>query len=295
MHPFIRRLLVTASLGCLIANTSALAATGPMDFLFGGGMPPASERVIEGVQRIWKLGEFSALRLSATPGGAAANQQPAVLDPAAVQMALLAVQYESAPGVWKPLFVASDLQDISQSLAKALAVATPQDDVLLMASARYDGALLGLQRSVLARLFVSQGALNLVVKEARADLLASYRVSNTLPRYDFGDRQTASAVRIMAANATQVRPDWLALALGAKTAGAAGAPTDKAPVQPAATPPAVAPNPAVAPAPAPASVRDKAFYEQQSMRLEGLKALLDKGLISDAEYQHKRAEILQSL
>ena len=52
----------------------------------------------------------------------------------------------------------------------------------------------------------------------------------------------------------------------------------------------------VAPAGAPiAAVRDKAYFEQQAQRLEGLKALLDKGLISNAEYQQKRAEILQAL
>jgi Short C-terminal domain len=290
MHHTARHLFAVTALVSLLVSAPAVAAPGGMDFLFSGSMPPASERMVDGVQRIWKLGEFSALRLSAKTDASEPNDQPATLDPAALQMALLGVQFESAPGVWKPLFVAADLQDISQALVKALALATPQDEVLLMASARYDGALLGLQRSVLARLFVSQGTLNLLVKEARADLLASYRVSNTLPAYDFGNRHGASASRIMAAGATQLRPDWLALDLSGKTRNA--------PPVPAAAP-QVTPASALAPAALPltpaATARDKAFFEQQAQRLEGLKALLDKGLISNAEYQQKRAEILQSL
>jgi hypothetical protein len=257
-----------------------------MDFLFAGGMPPASERVVDGVQRIWKLGEFSALRLVAKADASAPNDHPATLDPAAVQVALLGVQFQSSPGVTKPLFLASDLQDISQALAKALALATPQDDVLLMASARYDGALLGLQRSVLARLFVSQGALHLVVKEVRADVLASYRVSNTLPVYDFGARSVASSSILRAAGARQLRPDWLALPLGAVAPQPALLTTVSQP----------APLAPLAPvAPASAVARDKAFFDQQAQRLEGLKNLRDKNLISEAEYLQKRTEILQSL
>ncbi len=282
MHPSRPHLFRAAAFALALAAGQTHAAGAPLDFLFVGGMPPASERVVGGVQRIWKIGEFSALRLVAKTDASAPNAQPVVLDSAALQLALLAVQFESALGVWKPLFAASDLPEISQALSKALALATPQDDVLLMASARYDGALLGLQRSVLARLFVSQGALHLLVKDARADLLASYRASNTLPVYDFGSRQEASASRITAAGAQQLRADWLALDLSGKSRPAAQA----------------APVPAAAPARPEAAVpptRDKAFFEQQAQRLEGLKSLLNKGLISEAEYQQKRAEILQTL
>jgi hypothetical protein len=258
-----------------------------MDFLFNSGMPPASERVVNGVQRIWKIGEFTALRLAAQAEASAPNDQPAALDPAAVQMALLGVQFESSPGVMKPLLAASDLQDISQALVRALALATPQDDVLLMASARFDGALLGVQRSVLARLFISHGALNILVKEARADLLASYRISNTLPVYDFGTRSEASAIKISASGAVQRRSDWLALAVGASVSPASAAATPK--------PATSTPTPAAPSAPAANPTRDKAFFDQQAQRLEGLKSLLDKGLISNEEYQKKRSEILQTL
>ncbi len=287
MHPSRPHLFRAAALALALA--AGTAASAPLDFLFAGGTPPASERVVDGVQRIWKTGEYSALRLAARTEPSAPNAQPLVLDSAALQAALQAVQFESAPGVWKPLFAASDLPDISQALAKALALATPQDDVLLMASARYDGALLGLQRSVLARLFVGQGAVNLLVYVTRADLLSSYRASYTLPLYDFGSRQAASASKIAASGAQQLRADWLALDLSGKPRSAAPLAQTTALSAPAAA------QPAVAPAPAATAPRDKAFFEQQAQRLEGLKSLLDKGLISNAEYQQKRSDILQSL
>jgi hypothetical protein len=289
MHKSTSHLFHAATLALVLIGGPVHAADAPMDFLFASGMPPASERMVGGVQRIWKLGEFSALRLVAKADASAPNDQPATLDPAAVQSALLGVQFQSSPGVTKPLFLASDLQDISQALAKALALATPQDDVLLMASARYDGALLGLQRSVLARLFVSKGALQLVVKETRADLLASYRVSNTLPAYDFGARNVISASKISAAGAMQLRTDWLALPLGA------AAPTASVPSPITLVPSGVAPKAAPAAAADTYGARDKAFFDQQAQRLEGLKNLRDKNLISEAEYQQKRTEILQSL
>jgi len=282
----LRKSLSLTALAIALAG-SASAAQGPMDFLFGSGMPPASERVVNGVQRIWKLGEYSALRLSA----AGTNyQHPAAVDAAILTQALASVQYESPNGSLRPLFVLADLPDVCGALSKALAVAAPQDEVLLMVSARYDGALLGLQRSVLARLFVREGALHIVVKDARADVLSAYRLSNTAPALDFGSANGASSTRISAPGAQVLRSDWLALDVAAVR-------------KPAAVPAALpAPAPALAPATnviaAPAATspaRDKSFYDRQAERLEGLKSLRDKGLITDAEYQQKRAEVLQAL
>lgn len=264
----ILRLLLSAALAVLVASTSAAPASGGLDFVFSGGMPPASERVQDGVQRIWKIGEFSALRLSRLQDASLANDLPAALEPAALQSMLQTIQCEAAPGVWKPLFAAPDLPEIALALARALALGSAQDDVTLLASARYDGALLGLPRSVLARIFVQQGALNILVGDARADLLSGYKASNILPAYDFGDRQRVSASKIRAAGSRQVRSDWLALEL--------------APVS-------------ALPSSTILSVPARSAAEAIAQRLENLKYLLDKGLISNTEYQQKRTEILQAL
>ncbi|NVO08036.1 MAG: SHOCT domain-containing protein [Rhodoferax sp.] len=115
-----------------------------------------------------------------------------------------------------------------------------------------------------------------------------------MPVYDFGSRSAASGSKIAAAGALQLRSDRLVLNLGAATPQAA-APAAMAPVAAAAQPAAQPVAPQAAPAPAATAARDKAFFEQQAQRLEGLKNLRDKNLITDAEYQQKRAEILQSL
>ena len=64
------------------------------------------------------------------------------------------------------------------------------------------------------------------------------------------------------------------------------------------TPAATAP-PASRPAPAAAAerkpTRDAAFYEEQELRLRGLDRLRKGGLISEAEYQQKRQEVLDAL
>ena len=85
-------------------------------------------------------------------------------------------------------------------------------------------------------------------------------------------------------------------------APAALAPTAQVPAQPSVTqrapePPTPAAQPAMpsaAPA-APTGTRDAAFYEEQEQRLLALKRLRDKGLISEAEYQAKRQEVLGKL
>jgi hypothetical protein len=67
------------------------------------------------------------------------------------------------------------------------------------------------------------------------------------------------------------------------------------PAAPPATP-FVAPAPAVPAAPAAAPVaHDKAWYDQAETRLEALKRLRDRNLITEDEYQKKRREILDTL
>lgn len=81
-----------------------------------------------------------------------------------------------------------------------------------------------------------------------------------------------------------------------------------APAAPQATPPAPAAAPAVvapaAPAPAPAPARpaaagskprDAAYFEEQELRLRTLDRLRKSGLITEAEYQQKRKEVLDAL
>lgn len=111
-------------------------------------------------------------------------------------------------------------------------------------------------------------------------------------------------------------PSWFGRALLALSRGPAAAaspaaapapatsPAPPAPVParaaaveaPAAPPPVVVQPPSAPAKPAaPARARDAAFYEEQELRLQTLKRLREKGLISEAEYQTKRQEVLEKL
>lgn len=91
--------------------------------------------------------------------------------------------------------------------------------------------------------------------------------------------------------------------LMAPAASAVPAPAPALPAPQAASPvpvPAVVAPAAPAPAPArPAAAgskpRDAAYFEEQELRLRTLDRLRKSGLISEAEYQHKRKEVLDAL
>jgi len=79
-------------------------------------------------------------------------------------------------------------------------------------------------------------------------------------------------------------PSWLVFPLSSDLKAAALAPAPKAATISTSTA-----------APAPPKTRDAAFFNEQAQRLDGLKSLRDKNLITEAEYQQKRGEILQGL
>jgi hypothetical protein len=70
----------------------------------------------------------------------------------------------------------------------------------------------------------------------------------------------------------------------ASAAAAAPVPADATKPRPATAAPAATPR-----------LRDPGFAEEVEQRLLTLKRLFDRGLISEAEYQQKRKEVLQLL
>ena len=263
------------------------AGPGPMDFLFGTGVPRAAD-VAPAAPRVWKLGEFSAVALQPREAGSRLNQHPAKLSPEALRARLAALEFTAANGRLLPLFAADEVADLAAALSRAFAAAGPGDDLLLFATARRESGFLGLPLSVTARLFVADGELQLIVDSTRSDTLGMYRAARIVPTLGFGQRAQASAAKVASAQASARRSDWLAFA---------GATADHTPppVLSVAPAPAAAPAAPAAPASAPARVRDERFYEEQSQRLKGLLRLREQGLLSEAEYQQARREILQTL
>lgn len=262
-----------------------------MDFLYTHGNPPRSDN-LGPHPRVWKVGEFSAVRLvSAEPGSAAADQ-PLVLTAARWSALLATVEVLGEGDRRTPLFSPDELAGLAPVLANAMAVAGPGDDLLLLSTARR-GNLLSTPLSVTARLFVQEGRLNLIVHDTRRDAYSDFRVSRLVPSFEFGTRARASAAQLRTAAPAQLRrSDWVSWPLaGADSLPAQTRPAPlAAPVSPAASGGTTEPA-----AGSTSRVRDAAFYAEQEERLRGLQRLRDAGLLSEEEFQRKRRAILDSL
>ena len=278
-HRYLAALVL--SLGA--AALPATAAEGPMDFLF------SSNGQLPRKQAVWKYGEFSALRLVGQEAGAGPSEHPLRLDPASLVSRLASVEFDSGQGRMRPLFSRDELEEMAPQLSRALAQARPDQDLLLLSSARREGGALSLPQTLTARLFSRQGELNLIVQQARTDLLSQFRSTRLTPRVEFGSRREDSGVRLQSSAGRLVRGDWVswpltAAGVAALVPGAAGTPAAvSAPLQsPTATAPA-------------RPVRDEAFYATQGQRLSGLRQLREQGLLSEEEFQRKRQEIIDGL
>jgi hypothetical protein len=238
---------------------------------------------------VWQLREFSRIELTAREAGAEPNQHPATVSADALRQQLAQVQFTGRNGA-QALFSADELGDLVEPLAQALGRAGPGDDVLLLSSARRAGDIFVSPMAVTARLFVQAGRLQFIVHDARYEFYDVYRGTQAPPRFSFGSRGATGAVSVHSAGATNARADWLAIPLQAQTpVSVSGAPAAAAPA------PAPAPEPAPAPAPAARKALDAPAVEDIERRLETLKRLREKNLITEEEYQQKRKEILQLL
>lgn len=296
-NPRWRRMLAACALALVTASAlAAQSAKGPMDFLFTTGAVPASEGS-RNQPRAWKVAEFSALRLVPRETGAAPNAQPLQANGDALRSALATVQIPSSGDRTQALFAASELAELVPALVSALAAAGPDDDIVLFSTSRRDDGVLSSPMSASARLFVQGGALQLIVRETRADVYGPFRAARVVPAFGFGSRNADSGARLRSSSATSRRGDWLAFDL--RSAQGAAPPTlatTPAPIVAPAAAPAPAPATAAAPATAPATAtRGPAFFEEQEQRLRNLKRLREQGLISEAEYEEKRREILKTL
>ena len=250
-------------------------------------LAPLALPATESDQTRWILGDFTWVkRVSAEPG-AIPNAQPAQLSVEAIQALLMPLRATVA-GKTVSLFGNAELKELTQALSEALALAQPGEDLVMVSSARRGS--FGRQEALTARLFVQDGALNLIVHDVRLSFMDRWLEETIQPTFVYGSRKTASEAQLLAPMAKRLRPDWLALPL-APAPVAASAPV-------AAQPPIMAPAPMPAPAPpaAPApATRDEASYEAKAQRLRTLQRLRHENLISEAEYQEKREAILKTL
>jgi len=234
----------------------------------------------------WQPANFTWVKRVPAEPGAPANAHPAQLTDEALVAALGSVQV-AVEGRDLPLFAKDELAGLTKALREALSLAQPGEDLILLSSHRRGGRFLDPALGLTARLFVREGALNLIVHDARLDFMDRYSADRTLPVFAYGSRKEVSGLSLQAPAATRLRGDWLALLLVAPTPVTA----------PARAIPATAISAPTAPASAPtvSTGRDAAFYEAQTQRLKALKRLRDEHLLSEAEYQEKREAILKTL
>jgi hypothetical protein len=240
-------------------------------------LAPVAARAAEPGQTQWLLANFTWVKRVPAEPGAPPNAHPAVLSEATLTATLGTVQ-ATDEGQPVPLFAKGELKGLVKALGEALALAQPGEDVILLSTYKRGGGFMEMPVGLTARLFVKDGALNLIVHDARLTFMDRYSADRTLPTFVYGSRTAATPTSLQAPGATRLRGDWLALA-----------PVADAPPALAATP--TAPRAAEPPAPA----RDAAFYEAQRERLKALKKLRDENLLTEAEYQDKRAAIVKTL
>jgi hypothetical protein len=234
--------------------------------LLAGDPPPASPAKPHRI--FWDLGQYTWLRLTPREPGAALNDPQTPVEAAALTQRLGTIRATTSEGV-EALFAPMELAGLAKAMGEALSLAGPGEDLLLFSSSRRSQGFLSSPLAVSARIFLRDGALNIIVQDARLEVLGRYAPDGDWSKIDYGTRGHASQVTLSCPEAISRRGDWLVFAL------------DKVPAVPA-----------VPPVPKPV---DASIHPVQEKRLRDLLHLREEKLISEKEYQAKRAEIIKSL
>jgi hypothetical protein len=232
-------------------------------------LAPLALSAADAGQTYWSVGSFTWVKRVPAEAGAAPNAHPAPLSEEAIQALLVNVR-TTVQGKSITLFARDELRDLLPALSEALALARPGEDLLLVSSSRR--GRIERAEALTARLFVREGALNLIVHDVRLSFMDQWLEMAVQPNFVYGSRTNASSAELSAPLGTRPRPDWLVLPLVQTTI------------------PAAAPATPQAPSPA-----EEASYEAKAQRLRTLKRLREENLISETEYQARREAILKAL
>lgn len=254
--------------------------------LFGPGDDKRLEQWVKSPEKKMSWGDLDYVRLSVRGNGSSANAHPVTLDVNQVSHALASIQARPFKDV-KELFAPDEVKRLAPAIVAGLKIAGPDQEILFVSSGQH--AWTGLIAPVLTnagRIFFADGKLNVIVGVNHADVMGNKLYgSRQDPKLDFGSRsEQAKGVMLVGVSEGQakiVRDDWIALSLAATAAPAATA--------------AAATATGVAAQPAAADPSVDAFYSKQESRLKALQRLKDQGLITDAEFQAKRAQIVKDL
>jgi len=274
-----------AALALLLAAPGAWAA------------PPGSKRV-------WDISAYSWVKRIPAEPGAALNTHPVKVAPGALRELLASILLIEKDQE-EALFAEEEAAGLAKAISAALALSGPGEDLEVISNFKRSGGLLNNYSSaVTARAFVKDGRLHLIVGDARLEYVLSYQLTFQMPDFPLGSRGKASKVVLRAPNAENLRPDWVALPLGVERgpATAEPAPPPAATKGPAPTPaaaPALAappvPPPAAKAAPVPTVQAPAKPARSAEERLQELKRLREKDLITEEEYRKRKEEILKEI
>ena len=223
--------------------------------------------------------------------GAAVNQQPVSIPVGELQRLLGSIQLlkgDNQPA--QPLFTASEVQTLADAVSTGLSQAGPREDISFVIIGYYP-TLMGLAKEMkvtTGRIFYADARLNLILGAAQGayDERQDRRLYPLLP----GSRVRTADLggRIVAAHGTTdltlKRDDWLQFPYVPGQTPVVAPATQSAPVPTTAEPPRATP---VEP-----TIKHHRSIEE---RLQILKGLKEKGLITDDEFNAKRKEILDQL
>lgn len=279
---------------------------------------------------IWEGDDQSVVLAPQDDAGAPPNEHPVDLQPQDIETMLSNLRFSHAdqerdtPPV--AVFNKEQVQVLSDAFSRGLSRATPSQDVTFSVVGAHrlaPGALAMRNRLTAGRAFFREGKLNVIF----GNIQSPYRKKNIYGRLEqdfyrrnFGSRTTPGAPESLLVAGTgaslhpegdRQREDWVVFDVSAAAATDSIVPLpspptaapDGSPEQRQVPAPAAHPAPAVRPTvrPATGSPSDEASHEPSGktpdieQRLERLKRLRDKDLISEEIYREKVDEILDEL
>lgn len=259
------------------------------------------------VSEVWK-NKLEYVRIERVDGIAESrNSHPVNLSPQEIRVALSEIQVRRDKKPPKPMFETEELDRISGPISKALAEAGPREDVTfaVMSKKGFIG-FLNPQLVTSGRAFYTGRRLNVIFGLVHREFEDEFKATGYLKAFTPGSRSKQRKADVVVVPARYMeftragRNDWIEIDPQAWS-GMAGAATiaspepsvstepERAAAEPFSTAPATESTAAVAVDPG--ASRDGGIEE----RLELLKRLYDKALITEPEYQEKRRAILEDL
>jgi hypothetical protein len=278
---------------------------------------------------LWE-GEDQWVRIEAQDNSATPNEHPVQLSAEEVSNALGALQIrvkdkDSGTEVQRAVFTLPEIATLAPQLVAGLGRATAKQDVVFSTIGSHALAAGGMVKDPgvnAGRVFYQGGKLNVIFGEVQSN----YRKKNIYGQRseDFTPRRQGSRDKVskqkwplvlspgmeLHASAGAVRDDWVVIEPAVAAAAAVAKPQPSAtpeprqaaappPAAPSSTAPAAAPTPATSgatsAAPAAAAAAPQAGKSGLEQRLQTLRDLRDKGLISEEAYNAKVKELLSEL